>query len=42
VNLAMTTLAFLPMFIKRLVYNARVKRGIVLGVASDAPPAERH
>jgi uncharacterized protein len=25
VNLAMTTLAFLPMFIKRLVYNAQVK-----------------
>jgi short-subunit dehydrogenase len=42
VNLAMTIVAFLPMFIKRLVYNARVKRGIVSGVASDAPPAERH
>src|SRR6266478_3873700 len=34
VNFAMTMVAFLPMFIKRLVYNARVKRGIVLGVAS--------
>jgi short-subunit dehydrogenase len=42
VNLAMTMVAFLPMFIKRLVYNARVKRGIVSGGASDAPPAERH
>jgi hypothetical protein len=29
VNLAMTVVAFLPMFIKRLVYNARVKREIV-------------
>jgi short-subunit dehydrogenase len=28
VNLAMTAVAFLPMFIKRLVYDARVKRGI--------------
>jgi short-subunit dehydrogenase len=27
VNLAMTMVAFLPMFIKRLVYDARVKRG---------------
>lgn len=26
VNFAMTTIAFLPMFIKRLVYNARVKQ----------------
>jgi hypothetical protein len=42
VNFAMTMVAFLPMFIKRLVYNARVKRGSVLGVASDAPPAGRH
>jgi short-subunit dehydrogenase len=42
VNFAMTMVAFVPMFIKRLVYNARVKRGIVLGVASDAPPAGRH
>jgi len=25
VNLAMTAVAFLPMFIKRLVYNVRVK-----------------
>lgn len=28
VNLAITTIAFLPMFIKRLVYNAQVKRRI--------------
>ncbi len=28
VNLAMTAIAFLPMFIKRLVYDAQVQRGI--------------
>jgi uncharacterized protein len=40
VNLAMTTVAFLPMFIKRLVYNARV-RYKPLGVPSASPNYEK-
>jgi hypothetical protein len=31
VNLAMTAVAFLPMFIKRLVYDARVKHQQLAG-----------
>jgi uncharacterized protein len=40
VNLAMTTVAFLPMFIKRLVFNARVKYK-PLGDASASPNYEK-
>jgi short-subunit dehydrogenase len=40
VNLAMTTVAFLPMFIKRLVYNARVKYK-PLGVPPASPNYEK-
>jgi uncharacterized protein len=40
VNLAMTTVAFLPMFIKRLVFNARVKYK-ALGDASASPNYEK-
>jgi len=40
VNLAMTTLAFLPMFIKRLVYNAQVKHQ-QLGTRSASANCEK-
>src|SRR6266481_5823138 len=40
VNLAMTTLAFLPMFIKRLVYNAHVKHQ-QLGTRSASANCEK-
>jgi uncharacterized protein len=40
VNLAMTTVAFLPMFIKRLLYNAQVKHQPP-GVPSASPNYER-
>jgi uncharacterized protein len=40
VNLVMTTIAFLPMFIKRLVYNARAKHQTP-GVPSTSPNYEK-
>ncbi len=40
VNLAMTTIAFLPMFIKRLFYNARAKHQ-VSGISAASPNFEK-